>query len=54
MTYYDIEFLEFINAHRYNIETTRFYYGYETVIIEAALVDQNGRYCEEDCIINFC
>ncbi|HCL03164.1 MAG TPA: hypothetical protein DHW61_12285 [Lachnoclostridium phytofermentans] len=48
--YYDVEFLEFITTHRYNIETIRFYYGYETVIIEAALIDENGGYCD-DCVI---
>lgn len=48
--YYDTEFLKFINDHDYSIETINFYHGYGTVIIQAALVDRNGRYCE-DCMI---
>lgn len=49
--YYDMEFLDFIEKHNYHIETIRFYYSYETVIIESALVNsQEGGYCE-DCII---
>lgn len=48
--YYDAEFLEFINSHNYCIESIEFYYGYETVIVQAALVNQVGMYCE-DCIL---
>lgn len=48
--YYDTEFLEFINNHNYSIETIYYYRGYEKVIIEAALVDVEGKYCE-DCVI---
>lgn len=49
-TYYNDEFLDFINDNNYSIETINFYCGYRTVIIEAALVDLDGRYCE-DCVI---
>ena len=48
--YYDTEFLAFINQHQYSIETISFYYGYKTVVIEAALVNKEGAY-SEDCII---
>lgn len=48
--YYDVEFVDFINNHKYSIETIYFYLGYEKVVIEAALVNKDGTYCE-DCVI---
>lgn len=48
--YYDAEFIEFINKYRYSIETINFFYGYETVIITASLVNENNTY-GEDCVM---
>lgn len=48
--YYGVSFLEYINKNRYCVETTNFYYGYRTVIIDASLVNESGYYCE-DCTI---
>lgn len=48
---YNEELIDFIRIHQRTIETISFYYGYKTIIIQAALVGNDGRYYE-DCIIS--
>lgn len=48
--YYDTDFLKLLTANKHHIETIKFYYAFRTVIIQAALVNENGKY-NEDCMI---
>lgn len=49
--YYDSDFINFLNEHRYTVEMIDLYCGYRTVVIQAALVNERGFYCEERCTI---
>lgn len=49
-TYYDEEFLDFINKNNYKIETINYYWSYETVIVYGKLINKDSHY-GDDCII---
>lgn len=49
--YYDEEFINFLNEHQYSVELIDMCCGYMKIVIEAALVDKSGAYCEENCVI---